>query len=912
VAQSGDALMVYMYQIYLGGVGSKIAKHYIELGMTPPIDKLIQILGKKEALEQPRAVPGVEIQIFDLARESVIKDLIDKKMIKDGDEYIQLKISSELLEDKGQRLREYFSVDWRKYTPILKYWNAKVKSLIDYLGPGRGVQRYRPLARALLVARETIDMVKTVLQSDIDEDIKREPPIGAGLIVSVAFNAGGGFGSGSFIDIVSLFDRLLAITYKELYERTNYIFVVNLPIGAAWAFKPEDAPAGVDHLHASAIAALADLLYLLTKDPDKGGYIDNLVREIGRATNIEKLSYGFAGRATVILTSYSNISGRNIDEVYNNHDRYMSRLLAAISSGLITSGGNVLPFIHENVIRAVKNVEQALSECARSRGYPDAVAFTCVIAAIKSIEIPQVEKPEELTNMLKNVRELEPVVNELESRERQIRGCLESVNQEIRRLEDLKSRIDKLSGGEMIKLSGFEEVYGSLDDLRKRISGTLEALNSAKVQAEKVRDYYGRHDFGNAEASLKSLLRSLEAAEIPKIETVLENPKIIERSKEALRKLEVVRIDEKSVEEVETLIAIYQILESIRRELGGLQNSLNDVERVVQGLRDTAKNDCDRYIVKKLRSECRIYSYIDKAIIKAIEDLKAELSNYGSKVKSMLSEISGRVNQFKVELDRRLRSLEKENEERRKELDKLSAELNEKREELNKARESISKYGEEYIRRLLEDLVAAGVLHPSERDTIVDRIMKNPDYFAKFIERGEQFKLSDLFSIADELGKTGYNINSSLLINRLVDYLKVRARDYPFANIDIDKHLKTLGLTEPIQGMGQKVRVLYYTEDVDKFIDDIRAKLEVPPQNCITVKAKGSLIMNLEYQLAVPILAIREVREMFKKFFEEVNILVSEDRSESEPRGYQYLALELSDEYRKMLEGIKRFIEEMG
>jgi len=915
--------LVYMYQIYLGGVGSKIAYEYVLSAIRPTKEMLTTLLGK-EYDRFPRAVPGIEVQIFDLTTEDKINELIRNRIIRENDEFINIEPDRSLFEERGLGILRYASARIRKYTPIIKYWNYKIENIRGGLGLGRGVQRYRPLARLLTV--NAARQISEAFKRDIQNDIVNEPPLSEAFrfITTIVLNIGGGFGSGSFIDILNLFRQHLKRLSRNIHDRTEYMLILNLPTGLQWEFPPEDAPLGKDHLLAAAGAALLDLMYLYEKG--NKGYKDNLVDEIARTTDLPETEPYTLTNTRIILTTYNNLEGGDVEEVYRLHDRYVSRILSAVSAAILSVKETAIPLVADNVARIISEVEASFSEIMKrktyrdpdtgeEKPYPSALALTSTLIATKSVDIISLPKVE-----LKGLREVESLrddINRYKHRREEIKNRIEQNKERRKELEELLKIVETALDGKIkVTIKGYENFDADIESLTNKLENIYSSLEIINKHAKEALNSY-EDSRKITKDRLRDITRQLKEIYLPNIEGILTNVEnIIETSINNIMKHEIEKMRNMIIGEVERLSTLFNGLNKLGTILSNIYNITSQINEILEKLQSNSHDDCEKHIFKKGRSDCWISDYLQKTLMPQMSYLIKGIERRRNDVQiNYINRIRNALNSLRISIMNRINNIDNEIKDYEKELEKIEEELKEKETMYSKAFDTLKKSIHKYLSRVLHGLIINNIISPAERDEIIEYIIENHKYREKVILESIVLTIKDLLDIIDELYEKGrMKLDRKTLLERIRNYLRIRNTDYLVSRVDLDAYREVFNVPADVK-LGVKERILFYTKDNRELIKELG--IVTGEEKQIEIDANGSVIMLVEYWYGVPLLAIKDVREALEKFFEKEKVLIidpetKEEKIVEEYRGQCYLVLEYDKEYEELLKGIKHALDEFN
>jgi len=288
-----------LYVIGLGGTGSKIVINFAR--------RLRDISAEAE---KKGIKLGVKYQIFDLAREPEVEEALKTGILSSDDVLI---------------VPAYIVEQEKVFLPTLaetkKWFPQSIRHELVYRVRGeQGVERRRPVARLLLHDPQIAWLIYNEIKKDLEDLVALGRGLGMQtLYVVIVTSLGGGWGSGTFIDIAALvrhvFERiakgaLTLITFGVLI--LPYGYSTWPPLGLRVEFEEENA-----------MAALREL-WVLDELARTG---KRYVERIGNIGDVDFTS----PFDLVFVASYAGVKGGTYIEQYRNLDKAIAEFLAFLA-----------------------------------------------------------------------------------------------------------------------------------------------------------------------------------------------------------------------------------------------------------------------------------------------------------------------------------------------------------------------------------------------------------------------------------------------------------------------------------------------------------------------------------------------------------------------------------------------------
>lgn len=876
------------YVVGLGYVGSKIVKNLVEISG-----------GKyqRTGLVIERPIENTELQIIDMGVEDESTRRVLEKLIMEHGFVTDDQIYEVVIDEKYYK-RDAMRLARNDFTALRRYYSMFVEPILAYLGPGKGVQRYRPLARHFITRRDSIGMMRRYLEDDVRVDLRVGVEPKESIRVVYVLSAGGGFGSGSLIEINTLLSRLLEA------NGLNYITkaVLNIPAGLEYfKLEPEQTPIvdGERGSLASSAALLLELLYLhgglIRRGPSRRRYEDALLKLTMDYAGI-KLD-GLRGVDEIIVSTFAGIPGSGADEVFELHDTEMGRFLYPETRAEL---GQLRENIHNQFSNYMAEVAGRVTDFAKELLIP-----VTVVGAF-SIQV----SPERAKGLIEEIKALSEKIKKLEEERKRL-------DQQIKQQSDLQEalereqrvkmgEIDEISK-ERIRTSAIEEIR-RIEAVGRSISTDL--IPAMKRTVDKVRDdvVTGLNvDPRGALEAVRTLstvvsdaLNKREVADL-KNEFQSRMSKIKETlGKQDLNKSDIVDL----VKNVLILEIAYSALTYYKNELEGIKkDKINTTKEAAR------PGYLDRLFNKHKCNVHRLLGDISERISKGIQSLvlATALNDADNMIKKAWSKHEEFENTLRKEIGNiadRIKSAEKRKKELEDDLSKVNSELAEAEHTLKGKYRDLS-------RVLLTDIqrYCANLLEHIDIEKFVDVLRR------KGIEH---IGVSTVLEAIKEMNER--------LANNVMGTIKQRMHGLSyFAYIEVEdanKLGKILGMEKKIiEDTFSEERYVVASSDNERLAKELAGSLipeEKLEERCFIIKdAKTSFITYVKRKLVIP-LQVREIREALRAFFEEVDRYI-ETKGEGqegggltrvkEYRGLAYMTLDV--ESKDIIEYLERVKESL-
>lgn len=887
--------MVRNYVIGIGYVGTKLISKAVEVsGGAYRIEHTSW--GKKRYAE--RAVDDVEFQIIDMG-------VIDKKteevlnMLKgynfaDSDQIYILK-----LEEGEYRDEAIITSAKLEYENLLRYYDMFVSPIMQYLGPGKGVQRYRPLAKYFITRSKVFQELVNIFNSDIDEDIFNEGHNNEQIRLIAVLSAGGGFGSGSLHYILTLLTTLLRNRNINYYTRT----IINIPTGnIGYSPRIEDlAPVdGLEGTKAAAAALLLELLYLHTQRPGREDQEDYLLKMGFTNARLNPELAKISGVDDIVLTTFTNIAGRDITSIYDIHDEEVGRFLYSevrrelgpLRENIMTHYGEYMNYIANIAIQD------------RFKDFAIELLVPVTVIGVASIKMDP-DKVQKLLNDIVNKS------SNLESHKEILKNLKSTMDELIEQKAKLQSKLNALEEGfSKVKLDSLRKDIGlraKLDEIDRAIryiSNLTGELN------RRIDNLINVENFARAESEVDHLTRFYNDLINS---TLLENR--IDDIENAIRRCgDLLSRSKLSIDDIAELgrnIVLLEnsldVLQRTRRQLEEFISRVNNYRnRIEPGLLDKILN----------RDKCRTYGRLSNLyglVTNGINRLQRILDIYTSGLKEIRDLYEAQLNNIKTEIEstrKSLEVLEDEMKKREKYVDSLVSQIRKLEDELKNDYENASK-------ELLSELQKyhSSILREIDLEKFV-KGLKGILERAKVDRVGISTVISAIRDVNPRLAEE--------IVSSIINYMR-GLRFFATLSPESNEHLASiLGLNVGILNNCLMEHKYIITSPDNNELAQNLVRMMGGEMDTITVeRAKMSFIAYIKRRVVVP-LQVKEVRDCLKAFFENVDRrVIVKDKTETlkEYRGLAYMTLDISDpklkeylekvrntlvEFEKKLEEIKR------
>ncbi|MEM1865954.1 MAG: tubulin-like doman-containing protein [Ignisphaera sp.] len=581
--------MPLLYAIGLGGTGSSIVLKFVE--------KFKSVIS--EAQESGVGV-GVKVQIIDLAKEPVVDDAVKSGLLAPDDVFV---VPAYLVEQE------------KSYLPVLadsKPWFPKeLKGDLLYRVRGEhGVERRRPVARLLFHSPQIAWSIYNVLKRDIEELVKMREAMGINVIyVAIIASLGGGWGSGTLIDIAALVRQII---YRVAGEALTPIIIGIFVLPYGYSTRP---PPGirVEFEEENAIAALKEL-YLLHLYHKYGIKYSEEIQQIGEvvysSANVKLFDI-------VFLASYGNVLGGTYIEQFERLDSAIADFLAFLA--LMPSTPDELKRMEKIVsgLSLSENILLLYNEADRLLPLPKAeeielFRYRPIVATFGIAEYDiDLKTLYEYFDNIKQSQEIEQRISELEKQVNEIEKKLTETRVKLTeaqtKFRDCLERATRLLRG--------EEVYTPPKSIENMIEDEIKRIDQDPIGYDKRRDILKFIDRVKSEVGrnitllylvlrlLEQKLRELEISYGEELSKIEESIKIKERELEAnLKALEnlsmvsrVLRKDREYRENIkrlqEELRALRNRSSVLREKVDGIRINRDDISSQISTIASSARAD---------------------------------------------------------------------------------------------------------------------------------------------------------------------------------------------------------------------------------------------------------------------------------------------------------------------------------
>lgn len=880
---------------------------------------------EEERERKGRAVQRTFIYAIDAVMEEKVKWAL-RQGILEPSEAIRVTPPTTFYTHEGlEGISEHYWV-LSRYMPIVTSQIRLVK--------GGGTSRYRPLARAMLYAEKNgvRPVAERILRSLIREDHygfhDQNTPNTINTLVLTA-SLGGGFGSGILLDMLKLVE--IALKIENINPQTLSL-VLTLPTGFRIQPPPADRVLGSEEeSKASAGAALTEILWLIWLTQEGRPYTDTLletiVREIGREDIDPRIRVNIP--ILMFLASYRDITGGSIREIYEKQDAATTALLVALATTIPRDVLRDAQYINERV----NTGPQALLDAARRLGLEDCIqentralaTFTPVASYNAFIITPSYEGviTPELANHAKAeedyIKKIENIKKEIE----EIRKRITKNNEDLTKLENIKSTISRKTEN----VQKLENSLREIGDLVKSLNGSLTAAAANVNSKEFCR---------SVEESLVGLLSNLKQ-KIDGIKGYIEQ-QISEYSKlsinvdEKARSLASLQENVGSIEKAletlndEGLLKLMQLVYNKRLLAGIVNNELLTILRPPsQQVRGLIKDiRCSLWSVIRQKCWCRAKSRLEEEAANLegrIEGLDSELGRLSSvyenaeRIYSAFMELHGRLVKHIIEENERLEKRVKKLEEERKKYERM----------LEDTRRALREAVKESYNRLMQNMPW---LSPAIAESIIMDIVEGLRSEKIRIGEGgvvfgkEYDYLKTISGIMDKYRGVGQGIGE-LTANIIESVQRFADSAGPLVGFDAADLLDTV----------EDIYLLYSEADAtfieQQLVPAIRNTIEGRRINLFTSVVPGlreTYIAVVKVVYNIPLVAVREFREIMKKYSERVERTVYRVKqvpgpsgvryrreggviAEREMRGRMYHVINYDKEFEKFVEDIVRVVK---
>ncbi|MEM4570073.1 MAG: tubulin-like doman-containing protein [Desulfurococcaceae archaeon] len=601
--------MPLLYAIGLGGTGSNIIIKFAE-----------KFKGIIEEAQSKGIKIGVKIQTIDLAREPTVENALKTGVLAPDDVFV---------------VPGYIVEAEKSYLPVLadakKWFPQSIKGELLYRVRGEhGVERRRPVARLLMHSPQISWNIYNVLRSDLETLLQVSDVIGTNVIyVAIVASLGGGWGSGTFIDIAAMVKHII---YNMARGRVTPIVIGILILPYGYATLP---PPGikVEFEEENAAAAIREL------------YLHHLYRKLGlkyeeSLGQVGSITYSSIDREPfdlIFVASYGNVPGATYVEQFEKLDSTVADFLAFLS--LMPSTREELEKMRD-IVRGIslsENILLLFNEADRLISLPKALdelenpTWAPLVASFGVSEYGiNLKFLSEFFSKQKQLQEVSTSISDLEKK-------LESIQQEI------SNTRAKLSEEE-------RKLAGCVEKATRHLKGEEEFVPPRAIE-DLVKDEINRIDHNITEYIQRRELRNF----ISKLQTEARNNKtlfylLLKYLEQNVRQLEKRYRDELSNIKSELSLKEKDLEDNIRalREMGFLAKipikRAKELKNIIKDL---------QYATTALRSkESQIVEKIDllRSLIDEIYSYETSLSS-GLKAEDMCVEHASLVAQYRKNLE---------------------------------------------------------------------------------------------------------------------------------------------------------------------------------------------------------------------------------------------------------------------
>jgi len=599
--------VAFLYAIGLGGAGSKVIIEFAEM---------LRRLGI--------STPNIKFQIFDMAHEPEVLEALEKGVLDPED----VKLIPAYVVENARNLM--FSLakreEKRKWFPeeLIPEINIRIQG-------GRGVERRRPLARLALHTPDIAGIIKDEISRDLEELASRAQ--GENIVVVIVSSLGGGFGSGTFLDVAALVRR--AARDIGIPGGITLLGIFMLPYGYS-SFPP--AGVRVEFEEENSMAALLEL-HLLEELTRSGGFYEEEVGGFG------KLSYTplYDG---YFLVSYGGVSGKDYREQFKKIDQSIAEMLLFLSLASTRAEETKVSAglaINENILEPYSSVLEKLG-IGKNRWKPIVMSFN---VASFSLDLSALSKYFELLDTHKAMiseakmtrQKLVDIDEKIDEKrieiakiEQEYANCIDRIERELRRGEgeispDTRSLIDEYFDD---ILSGEVDISTLYDRIEKSTKDMLEIYFALRYLEKKllsaIREL--REEKNRLESRMALVLNDLE--ELKSSYASLPLYKRLSPLGTGAQLKESIKEKEKEYKELEKRVDLVDTKLS----------QVNTVREKLSNLIATVRSKIDP------QSYCSNYEQRIKSMQAEIEDLERERK----KVEDEISSINERIEEIEREL----------------------------------------------------------------------------------------------------------------------------------------------------------------------------------------------------------------------------------------------------------------------
>ncbi len=887
-------IMNAVYLVGLGRVGSVIISKFIDLHR--------QVFQYVTTLERARkAGLGIEVEIIDMCLEPEVRKLLDERILKKGDHVIHLVAQADVYSlDSVRRFGKF-------YMPRLLKYLAMIGENIRGLSQGSGVFRYRPLARYFIYHSTAggyehpfLNMLFSDIRSDINDDLK---PLNPQLITELyVVSLGGGFGSGSFIDIASIVDYMMD---EHFYGKQRFkLFLLTLPIGFERRPRNEDLVfSRLEESQASAGAALLELLYILNKSL-VDGYEDAFTKIVSNAMGLPrsyKMKFNINATIGLILSTYRRISGADIEDIYRNFDDQAVAALTILLQRLLRE-------IYEADIQGRRAYFPSYREIADKLRMPRELLYPIATYGVEIIRL-------DLAPLLRSK------IIELNSEKKRRECDIEALEQELKlereEIEALNRCRDRLAKV-LDSINEWREEGAKLDaDVVSKLSEAKEKVREAHVYVENAWTATNSKQYREAQIQLSNAIQTSAVLEgkieglINEIRKICEDIKsVIERHRRVVDLIK--HVNAEGVSELKHRIdMVIDNINSMRdtiTRLGKLIALLNELSNIGSSL-EVVKALLSK-IVEQASSEC---SWIKRAPCKvrdngeqlgsALSELESKIVSTYDSVNALRRQYEDLVNKLRNEISKAITNLESALAKKNESVRIRSAEIAEARE---KVRELSSNMDIERA-RVLSELIARNTYLPERvANYIIELALE------RGIEAVKDLTISKLYSefLKIDVGVAGQLLDN--IVMRLREFLNTG--EYRVSFIDPEILPKILGIDERFTIRQHKCIVLSGDEEE---LAELLKKHLTNVEIFVSKTIRGSYIAAVKLIFGIPLISINEFRELIHsyatrttrrvyKVVEKARGLYDAEAEEyvEEYKGEAFHVLELDEDARRYIDEI--------
>lgn len=812
--------------------------------------------------------PIVKVQIIDMVAEADVRKLASNANLREGDDIVLL---------EPTRIGEAFSIE-----SIRRFAENHMPHILRYmpyisrlaLQPGGGVARFRPLARYFLSYIGGLGSMMPVFASAIYQDARRDfhDIIDMGpQIIWLIFNLslGGGFGSGSFIDVAQLILRVLSDEHSSRGGgpiQEGVLFNIMLPTGFTHEPRPQDLVGGnEEETKASAGAALIDLLYVLYKNLKRG---ENVTDDITKLFENQLTLSGYGiklyqanRRINLAFTSYSILGAETIEEVYKQMDEgiaawLMAFIFKASTEGLLQDNNLNIRMdisLHPGVLERLKSYVEGINEGIAELLLMPVTVFDTIVL---SFNIKQFI-PDALHDLIDRYIKLENEITVYEKRLKELNNEENNIKKKIDTLNRVENRMDDITKSKTRVETTLEKIKDGelsifLNELNyARQNAGLERLPAANASLIKAQ----RHESNVEDNLLRVIREELQALKGELSERVMDQ--VMESLREKNEPDELMKFLEQYEDVIQEMGIISRVIDLIK----SITDELSEAKGTLASISTIGEQKCGliRRAGCRLRDNARQLEAKVGSLLSRLTRISNELRSLQGKSREIMGEIKSKINKLKEDLAREL-------ELKRTEIERVESELSRLKSLLEELDSRIKEYGNEVIKEIRSrySFMPLDIVRTLVERIIITSALKREtrsiDSISKLIRAAE--------SVSGELANELYRYFG--------DYIVREANERP-SRIQIDVELLR-NLNVPVRtqdtfiifSMPEK----YLYDKIRENIASLRQGLNVHPVLLEHIEDPFIAIVRVLYR--VPLLALKDVQEILNSYLKEVSRSVYE------------------------------------